>query len=100
MHPFVPFVQGLLESRNGKAAHWTNKKWNKVWMEINTGLRGFIPECQYHHCCNVPPKTSWTVLNRLRTLAIGKPERQVRKASHCGSKQQYGSRAAITLRVP
>jgi len=30
-------------------------------------------------------------------VAIGKPERQVRKASHCGSKQQWRSRAAITL---
>ena len=26
------------------------------------------------------------------TVAIGKPERQVRKASHCGSKQQYFTR--------
>jgi len=29
-------------------------------------------------------------------VAIGKPERQVRKASRCGSKQQYRSHAAIT----
>jgi len=26
--------------------------------------------------------------NPQRAVAIGKPERQVRKASHCGSKQQ------------
>jgi len=25
---------------------------------------------------------------RIHTVAMGKPERQVRKASHCGSKQQ------------
>jgi len=31
------------------------------------------------------------------TVAIGKPERQVRKASHCGSKQQQRSHAMITL---
>jgi len=31
------------------------------------------------------------------TVAIGKPERQVRKASHWGSKQQESSHAAITL---
>jgi len=30
-------------------------------------------------------------------VAIGKPERQVRKASHCGSKQQQRSHAMITL---
>jgi len=30
-------------------------------------------------------------------VVIGKPERQVRKASHCGSKQQLRSLAAITL---
>jgi len=32
-------------------------------------------------------------------LRFAKPEWQVRKASHCGSKQQLSSRAAITLRV-
>jgi len=32
-------------------------------------------------------------------VAIGKVERQVRKASHCGRKQQRRSYAAITLRV-
>ena len=32
-------------------------------------------------------------------VVIGKPERQVRKASHCGSKQQQRSCAAITLRT-
>jgi len=32
-------------------------------------------------------------------VVIGKPERHVRKASHCGSKQQQRSCAAITLRV-
>jgi len=31
--------------------------------------------------------------------SIGKPERQVRKASHCGSKQQHRSHATITLFV-
>jgi len=30
-------------------------------------------------------------------VAIGKPERQVRKASHCGSKQQQRSHAMITV---
>jgi len=33
----------------------------------------------------------------LSVLAIGKPELQVRKASHCGSKQQWRSHAMITL---
>jgi len=30
-------------------------------------------------------------------VAIGNPERHVRKASHCGSKQQLNSHAMITL---
>jgi len=30
-------------------------------------------------------------------ITIGKPERQVRKASHCGSKQKRRSHAMITL---
>jgi len=30
--------------------------------------------------------TGWS--RKMYTVAIGKPERQVRKASHCGSKQQ------------
>jgi len=29
---------------------------------------------------------------RSAIVAVGKPERQVRKASHCGSKQQWRSR--------
>ena len=35
----------------------------------------------------------------LSTVAIGKPERDVRKSSHCDSKQQRRSRTAITLRA-
>jgi len=31
------------------------------------------------------------------TVVIGNPERHMRKASHCGSKQQYSSHAMITL---
>jgi len=37
---------------------------------------------------------SWVILC---SVAIGNPERQVRKASHCGSNQQSRSCAAITL---
>jgi len=32
-------------------------------------------------------KRNWS-FDRQRGVAIGKPERQVRKVSHCGSKQQ------------
>jgi len=35
--------------------------------------------------------------NRVAFVAIGKPERHVRKASHCGSKQQQSSPDEITL---
>jgi len=35
----------------------------------------------------------------IRSVAIGKPEQKVRKASHCGSKKQSRSFAAITLHV-
>jgi len=31
------------------------------------------------------------------TVAIGKPERQLRKTSHCGSKQKQRSHAVLTL---
>jgi len=31
------------------------------------------------------------------SVAIGNPERHMRKASHCGSKQQWSSHAKITL---
>jgi len=31
------------------------------------------------------------------SVAIGNPERHMRKASHCGSKQQWSSHAMITL---
>jgi len=41
--------------------------------------------------------TSLTVL--LCGVAIGNPERHMRKASHCGSKQQQSSHAMITFRV-
>ena len=34
---------------------------------------------------------------RKNTVAIGNPERHMRKASHCGSKQQQNSHAMITL---
>jgi len=37
------------------------------------------------------------LLITISTVAIGKPEWHARKASHCGSKQQQRSRAAITL---
>jgi len=51
--------------------------------------------------CNVTltPDT-WTIFSqfaRCCTVAIGKPERQARKASHCSSKQQQRSHAVITL---
>jgi len=37
------------------------------------------------------------MLNHVSSVAIGNPERHVRKASHCGSKQQWSSHAMITL---
>jgi len=45
------------------------------------------------------PGTTFTSWSQHHFVAIGKPDRQVRKASHCGSKQQYRSHAMIILRV-
>jgi len=36
-------------------------------------------------------------MNQTPVVAIGNPDRYVRKASHCGSKQQESSHALITL---
>ena len=43
--------------------------------------------------------TTFTSWSQHHFVAIGKPEPRVRKASHCGSKQQQRSHAMITLRV-
>jgi len=43
------------------------------------------------HCCKEISLNSNELLKSffsICTVAIGKPERRVRKASHCGSKQQ------------
>jgi len=44
-------------------------------------------------------KFIWLIGHYFYGVAIGKPERQVRKASHCGSKQQERSHDEITLVV-
>ena len=51
--------------------------------------------------------TQWSLLQQwymlllalaiIATVVIGNPERHMRKASHCGSKQQLSSHAMITL---
>ena len=43
------------------------------------------------------PGTTCTSWSQHHFVAIGKPERQVRKASNCGGKQQYRSHAMITI---
>jgi len=43
------------------------------------------------------PGTTFTPWPQHDFVAIGKPKRHVRKASHCGSKQQYRSPDKITL---
>jgi len=43
------------------------------------------------------PGTTFTSWSQHLFVVIGKPERQVRKASHCGSKQQYRIPDEITL---
>jgi len=46
----------------------------------------------------LPNRQRYTLGNSMVTIAaIGKPECQVRKASHCGCKQKYRSPDEITL---
>ena len=70
-----------------------------------------LKQCQWRDCYNIPPfcNEPHNVLWRLYTarlphpghstilLRSEKPERHVRKASHCGSKQQRSSHAMITI---
>jgi len=48
-------------------------------------------------CVKADPGTTFTYWSQHHFVAIGNPERHVRKASHCGSKQQYSSHAMIIL---
>jgi len=41
--------------------------------------------------------SAFSMTSEYGSVAIGNPERHVRKASHCGSKQQQSSHAMITL---
>jgi len=51
----------------------------------------------YINFAHAQGKQILTVLHYPHCVAIGKPEWQVRKASHCGSKQQWRSCTAIAL---
>ena len=55
------------------------------------------PHGSHVPCMKAAPGTTFTFWSQHLFVAIGKPERHVRKASHCGSKQQLSSHAAITL---
>jgi len=48
-------------------------------------------------CVKAAPSTTFTSWSQHHFVAIGKPKWQAHKASHCGSKQQQRSHAAITL---
>jgi len=53
---------------------------------------------QSHILCEIAePGTTFTSWSQHHFVAIGKPERYMRKASHYGSKQQQRSQAVITL---
>jgi len=47
------------------------------------------PHLSYVLFVNVAPATTFTSWSQHHFVVIGKPERQVRKASHCGSKERY-----------
>ena len=63
----------------------------------------FMLQCSHSMHPTVPPWNESTnhmpryLPFRKGSVAIGNPERHERKASHCGSKQQYSSHAMITL---
>jgi len=67
--------------------------------EVTTTFPAFYNEPRRSHVLFVKaaPGTTFTSWSQHHFVAIGKPERNVRKASHCGSKQQQRSCAAITL---
>jgi len=58
--------------------------------EVATTYPPFYNEPHRSHVPSVKsaPDTTFTSWSQHHFVAIGNPERQVRKASHCGSKQQ------------
>ena len=72
----------LREHRKTSNGPYATVKAPCLWISIYVIFAAVLASACVKHTC---------------TVAIGKPEWQVRKASHCGSKQQQWSHATITL---
>jgi len=69
--------------------------------EVTTTSPPFCNEPHRSHVLSakVSHSTTFTSWSQHHFVAIRKPEQHVHKASHCGSKQQYRSCAAISLTI-
>jgi len=67
--------------------------------EVATTSPPFYNEPHRSHvlCVKAELGTTFTSWSQHHFVAIGNPERHMRKALHCGSKQQQSSHAMITL---
>ena len=67
--------------------------------EVATTSPPFFNEPHRSHvlCVKAELRTTFTSWSQHHFVAIGNPERHMRKASHCGSKQQENSHTMITL---
>ena len=67
--------------------------------EVATTSPHFYNEAHRSHvlCVKAELRTTFTSWSQHHFVAIGNPERHMRKASHCGSKQQENSHTMITL---
>ena len=67
--------------------------------EVATTFPSFYNKPHQSHVLfmKAAPDTTFTSWSQLHFVAIGKPEQQVCKSSHCGSKQQERLCATITL---
>ena len=70
-HPFVSTTQQLISSyddhNNRSAGLWEDHRWNAEWFEHTTRVRTFIPDIGTYPPGMAVPRTSWVVLNHLRT---------------------------------
>ena len=99
---FMPHIYGVIlraHPVHGEShihAMWITHNANG---EVATTSPPLYNEPHWSHvlCVKAQPGTTFASWSQQHFVAIGKPERHVRKASHCGSKQQQRSCDAITL---
>ena len=95
---FAPHICGCYSSRTSRS-WWITHITRTPNEEVVTTSPSFYNEPHGSHVlfAKAAPDTTFTSWSQHHFIAIGKSEWQVRKALHCGSKQQQGSHAMITL---